>query len=174
MKTFCKAMLALAALVLTAGAVQASPVNYTFSGVIEDTNGAPTLVGEVFSGTFSFDDALLTNSTDFLDLTGLTVSFLGVSYTLADAAPGSAVDFFAGQVTGIDAYFAAANQLTLTNGFGSPYLNYISAAGVESNGSLTVTAVPVPEPAALALSLAGLGAAGFATMRRRRPAAVVV
>jgi hypothetical protein len=172
MKTFSKAMLALAALVLTAGAAQAAPVNYTFGGVIEDTNGAPTLVGEVFSGTFSFDDALLTNSTDFLDLTGLTVSFLGVSYTLADASPGSVVDFFAGQVTGIDAYFAAANQLTLTNGFGSPYLNYISAAGVESNGSFTVTAVP--EPAALALSLAGLGAAGFATTRRRRPAAVAV
>lgn len=166
MTTFRKALLALAALALTAGAVQASPVNYTFSGVIEDTTGAPSLVGEAFSGTFSFDDALLTSSTDFLDLTGLTVSFLGISYTLVDAAPGSVVDFFGGQVTGIDAYFGAANQLTLTNGFGSPYLNYISAAGVESNGSLTVAAVP--EPAMLALIVAGLGAAGFATTRRRK------
>ena len=169
MKTIRKALLALAALALTTGAVQASPVNYTFNGVIEDTTGTPSLVGSAFSGTFSFDDALLSNSTNFLNLTSLSVSFLGVSYTLGQASPGSAVNFLGGQVTGIDAYFSSANQLTLTNGFGTPYLNYISAAEIESNGSYTVSAVSaVPEPAMLALSLGGLVALGLVTARRRR------
>ena len=169
MKTIRKALLALAALALTTGAVQASPVNYTFNGVIEDTTGTPSLVGSAFSGTFSFDDATLDASTLFIDLSTLTVKFLNVSYNLANAAPGSVVDFSGGQVTGIDAYFGGVTQLILTNAFGNPYLTYISAVGAVSSGSISAFTA-VPEPTMLALSLAGLGAASFATTRRRRPA----
>lgn len=170
MKTFRKALLAVAALALTAGAVQATPVNYTFSGVIEDGG----LTGQTFSGMFSFDDTGLDASTGSLALTSLNFSFFGHSYTLAEADapagdPKGYANFSNGQAVSFDAVFVGSQALTFTDGFGSPYLAY-SSGNDFGTGSFTVAAAvsAVPEPSMLALSLAGLGLVGFATSSRRR------
>lgn len=157
-----KTLLALAATVLSLGVAQASIVSYNFQGVIEETTGTPSLVGEAFSGQFSYDDVTL-------ELASLNFSFLGESYTLGQATPVSFVSVDAGQAIGVDAFYDGAARLILTSGFGAPYLTYISATDVESFGSYAVSAVP--EPTALSLSVLGLAALGLASRRRRHTVA---
>lgn len=166
-----KTLLALAALALTAGAAQASVVNYTFAGIFES---GPVL-GEAFSGSFSYNDQSVTGiDSELVDLGSLVFTALGHAYTANGASQAA---FLNGDFVGIDAsYSYAGGGLAFVDGvfdLASAYAAYQPTGSVGSFGSYTVTLVP--EPAMLALSLAGLGAAGFATTsRRRRQAAAAV
>ena len=155
---------ALAALALAfAIGSSAQAATYSFSGVIED--GA--LAGQSFGGQFSFDDSLLAGSPDYLEPTALSLLFNGQTYSLGTALAGSSgIAFDAGKPIGIDAVWGDDSKgVTLTSGFGSPYL--ADTAG--NFGSVTISAAPVPEPASWMLGLAGLAAVG-AVVRRKRAA----
>ena len=171
-------VLALAASVLTLGAVQATPVNYTFTGL---TDGGSSHPGSSFNGTFSYDTADLVSGQDFVNLSSLSFTFFGDLFTLDMAVPDASGNPFAvadldalGAVVGLDTVFsfgAGVVETTLSYGFGSPFLSYVNQdSGQQEFADLSfspVLANTVPEPAALALGLVGLAAAGLVSQRRR-------
>lgn len=137
----------------------AATVNYTLKGVID--TGA--LTGLSFSGTFGFDDSLLSSNPDWLPLSSISVDFNGQTYALAGANPDATVSFDAGSVLGVDVTWGDDTQgLFLSTGFGDPRLGDPDG----NAGSYTVTAATVPEPSTWLLGLAGLAVMG-AVMRRR-------
>jgi len=157
-----KTLTALAVLSL-ATATQAATYNFTGSF---DNNANAT----VLNGTFSFDDAVVAAGgfDGTFDLTSLSLTFGGQSYTLAQSFPGSAyVQFEGGSLTGPNAHFTtpAGNGLDLQSFFGSSNFVY-TVNGVDQNGTLAISTA-VPEPASWALGLAGLAAIGLLTNRRR-------
>jgi len=168
MKTIRKTLLALAALALTAGAAQASIVNYSFTGAFD--SGPAT--GQTFSGSFSYtDDSLNGVADELVGLDSLVFTALGSTFTKSMAVDAPLAAFYDGSFVGIDAsyIFADGGGFAFIDGYfdlSSAYAAYQPLTGGGSIGSYSVTAVP--EPAALALSLAGLGAAGLAMSRRRR------
>ena len=162
MKTIAKkTSLALAALLLTAGAAQAASV--TFSGVIEEG----LLAGQAFSGLFSYADPLSGALPDSSPLTSLEFSFAGTNYNLAQADVGSTfANFAAGAVLGFDANYSGDTTLTFSTGFGSPFVAYsVASTGDFGAGSYRVNAVP--EPSTWLLSLGGLALLGAIGARRR-------
>lgn len=151
--------LALAALTL-AGAAQAA--TYQFQGSF-DTAATVT----VLTGSFSFDDTLAAAGgfDGTFDLTALTVSFQGQTFTLPQAT-NAYVQFEGGTLTGPNALFqtAAGGQLELQSFFGSSNFTF-NQAGKDQLGTLTISAVP--EPQTYALLLGGLAAVGFIARRRK-------
>ena len=162
-----KSMLALVAFTLAglAGAAQASLYNVT--GSFDANPGV-----DVLTGTFDFDDALVTagGADGAFDLTALNFSFNGETFTLAQAAANSAyVQFDGGTLTGPNGFFSTSGggSLELQSFFGSSNFTYVGARG-EQLGTLALTpAATVPEPASLALVLGSLAAVGFASRRRK-------
>jgi len=155
-----KTLLALAALVL-AGAAQASP--YTFTGSFDTDPSSP-----VITGLFNFDDSLVAagGSDGAFDLSSLSISFMGQAYSLSDATD-PYVQFEAGSMTGPNALFGlgGGNTLALQSFFGSSNFTY-SAGGVDTLGTLTISAVP--EPSSWALAVVGLAVIGGMARRRQR------
>ena len=72
-----------------------------------------------------------------------------------------------GQFLGANAVFTTgADQVSLTDGFGSPYLAF-AQGGLQGSATLTFSAAAVPEPESYALMLGGLGIVGFLARRRK-------
>lgn len=137
---------------------QAASQTYTFSGVL---NAAP------LSGTFSFDDALLSafvGADPLLSVAPLTnfhMSYGGVSYGLGDALAAPDVSYYDGAFLGLSysndtlsfvpGSFDASDAF-VTDGFYSANVTYTAA---------------VPEPETYAMLIAGLGMIALAARRRR-------
>ena len=157
-----KSLLALAALTL-AGAAQASL--YTVTGSFDANAGV-----DVLTGSFEFDDAeVAAGGFDGpFTLTALNFSFLGESFTLADATD-PYVQFDGGTLTGPNGLFTTSGgTLSLQSFFSSANFTFSPLRGDDQLGTLVITAAnTVPEPVSLALVMGGLGAAALGSRRRR-------
>lgn len=152
-------LLALAAFTLAAGAQAAT---YNVSGSFDSDPATPVLTGQ-----FSFDDTGLPADFDgTLDLTALSISFMGQTYTLAQAAD-PYLQFEMGALTGPNASFTLpSGTLALQSFFGTSNFTY-AANGSDLGGTLSFSvANAVPEPGTWALMLGGLAAVGVARRRK--------
>lgn len=171
LRTGAARLLALAALAGAAGTTAAATSSFSFSG---STDSGP-LAGQAFSGSFAFDDAMLTAGfSGSIDLVSFSLGLAGQTYTLASADATPTAFFEAGQFIGIDYVDvdspdtalrpAVALVPSLTGQLADAYLSYEGAGELVGFGSYSVSAVPEPGQWALLLA-GGLGLA--ATLRRR-------
>lgn len=148
----------------------AAPVTYDFSGIIDS---GPYL-DEPLSGTFTTVDAgsLTGMGDEYLALASFSLTFLGQTYSLADAHPTPVAHYADGAFLGLDLL-----SLTLDPWYGfvsgffaldEAYFAYQPSQGDAGYGTVTYRDVQasVPEPGTLALLMAGLGLAAWS---RRRP-----
>jgi hypothetical protein len=166
MYAFFRTSLLAALLLAGAPAAQAAVQTYDFGGTLD----SGFYLGASFSGSFSFDDAtLLGTGPEWLNVSSLFMSFLGNSYTEADADVGTVaeVGFLDGAFLGLSYSVSSGDpRFSVIAGSFDPsdaYLAYDTALGNSGSGSIAYA--QVPEPATYALLLAGL--AGFMAFRRR-------
>ena len=142
---------------------QAAIVNYNLAGTIE----TGLLTGETFSGTFSYDNSLLTGSDfEFLDVSQVNLNFLGSTFTAVNADPNPTVEFLDGNFLGLN--FSTSSftpEFSLIPAFGSTEATF-SYIGTNDNGSGPVQYALVPEPSTV-LGLIALGIGGFLVGRKR-------
>lgn len=147
-------------------------IGYTFDATLE----TGPLGGTAFSGSLSYDDASATGvGKEFLELTSLDFTMLGVSFTRADVKQG-------GQAIledGVLSYFTAAffppppdnsPVSDIAFGFGGPgVIGYTTPPGFTNFGSGQYTLHPsaIPGPSTLACVALGLGALAAAARRKR-------
>jgi hypothetical protein len=158
-------------LVAAPAAAHASPVTYNLSLV--------NIVGNVFAGgtgSFTIDDtpnfpvdAFFQNGAAGHDLTDLSMTIAGHTFTLADSDSPTSVDFLLGQLASINYDGSLANgrfQITLNSGL----LGYVYTdlrGGAFSTGQIFATPVAAtPEPSSILLL--GTGALGFASFAKRK------
>ncbi len=161
---------ALAALLLAAlPAAHAANQNYSFNGALD--SGA--LIGQTFSGSFSFDDAALSSSgTEWLSVSSLSMNFAGSNFTQANAAAGSAVEVayldgsFLGLSYSVDSSFPKFSVIPGYDHVSQAFVAYDTAA-VGGSGTGNINFAPVPEPESYAMLLAGLGLMGMVARRRK-------
>lgn len=149
----------------------AQAATYSFSGMMD----SGSLIGETFTGSFSFDDLGLTGiDLEILGLNSLSLSILGTTYTIANADSTPDVSFLNGSFLGL-----SYSVTTSTLGFSViPGLSDTSDAFVAydklSGGNIvdgqsgfgSIVYLPVPEPESYAMLLAGLGLIGLVARRR--------
>lgn len=154
------------AFLITLPAAQAAIQNYSFSGKLD----SGVYVGETFSGSFSFnDDAIINSNSEWLSVDTLNMTFLGYSFTLAQAIAPVEVGYSNGAFLGLS--FSADSDsfgFTLTPGdshLSQAFLAYDSNVGLSGTGDVIYAAVPEPET--YALLLAGLAVMGGVARRRK-------
>jgi hypothetical protein len=146
---------------------QASTVDYVFNG----TADSGSLIGESYSGSFSFDDTgLLLTGSESAALQSLSLRFLATDFDLASSASATA-DFQDGVFLGlsytVDAFDPSFSLVSGLADTADAYFAYTPAVGAAGFGSVSYSVVPVP--AGLALLPGGWAVlAGF----RRRTRAV--
>jgi hypothetical protein len=145
---------------------KAATVTYNLAGTIE----TGSLTGQTFSGTFSYDNSLLRGSGfEFLDVSQVNLSFLGSTFTAADADSDPTVEFADGIFLGLN--FSASSftpEFSLIPAFGNTVatFSYIGAND-DGSGSIQYTlSAAVPEPSTV-LGLIALGIGGFLVGRKR-------
>lgn len=156
----------MAALLVAVMPAQAAIQNWNYGGTFD----SGVYVDESFSGSFSFDDAALTNlGEEWISLSSIHLSVLGEQYGGQQLSAPAEVFFLDGALIGVGASFnAVPPQFTLVAGTfdrSESFLAYSPAAGFEGAGSISFTAA-VPEPETYGMLLAGLGMIGFMARRR--------
>jgi hypothetical protein len=156
---------------LFAGSAAAAIVNFQFDAILQ--SGA--LAGTNFSGAGSYNTQGSTGmGQEFLTLTSLNFTLLGVPFTRADIDQGGQAILQDGSL----AYFTAAffpppppnspvNDIAF--GFGGPgIIGYSTPPGFNFGaGVYTLSPSTIPEPAALRLIITGLTLMGFGVLRLR-------
>jgi hypothetical protein len=146
--------------------VQAATVNYNLAGTIQ--NGS--LVGETFSGTFSYDNSPLTDSGfETLGVSQVSLNFFGLTFTADDddSYPDyPTVEFSNGSFLGLNFTVSSFTpEFSLIPAFGNTVATF-SYIGTNDNGSgsiqYTFVSEPtsVPEPSTV-LGLIALGIGSF-------------
>ena len=160
------------AVTVMAIAFPASAANITYDFTVTPDVGP--LLGESYSGSFTFDDsALIGFDAEFITVDSLSFSFLGVDYTEADGALGEPeVAFFDGSFLGLE---FSEDGFSFVPGFfdlSEAFFTYDLASG-SGAGDIIYTQIPdqksVPEPASV-LALLAIGAAGATSALRRQSA----
>lgn len=147
---------------------QAAIQQYNFSGIMD----SGYYNGEAFTGNFSFDDATLTSiGSEYIDLTTLSMSFLGTTFTevdYLDVAPAVVFDggLFLGLEWSVDSVTPAVGFSFIPGFFDAneAFVAYDTSLGLSGAGN--VVYAPVPEADTYAMLLAGLGILGFVARRR--------
>jgi hypothetical protein len=155
------------ALSLGVGASIAAPVNYNFNGAVDF--GA--LLGETYSGQFTFDDAALTGSGDeYLPVSSLSFNFLGNAFDQSNGVAPPEAAFLDGAFLGLSFNVDAFNPGFATiPGFvdvSESYFAYDNGAGSAGFGSLAYSVSAVPEAETWTMLLPGLVLLGFFARRR--------
>lgn len=167
MRNFIRTTALAAALLAVFPAAQAA--TYSFSGMME----SGSLIGESFTGLFSFDDSSLSKTgEEYLGVGSLSMNFLGNVWNLSHLESGSAAEikFYDGIFAGLS-YSAklGSTAFTATPGFADTsdaFVAYDNSLGLSGAGSVIYAAVP--EPDAYAMLLAGLGLMGLVARRRAK------
>lgn len=137
---------------------QAATQGYSFQG---------TLNAVQFSGSFSFDDSLLTvfNASEPLltvaPVSSFLMSYAGASYSLADAWAAADVSYYDGAFLGVSYSNDVMSFVPGSFGVGEAF-------ATDGFHAADVIYAPVPEPETYAMFLAGLGLVGVAAHRRAR------
>ncbi len=167
MRNFIRTTALAAALLAVFPAAQAA--TYSFSGMMD----SGSLIGESFTGLFSFDDSSLSKTgEEYLGVGSLSMNFLGNDWKLFHLEVGSVaeVKFYDGVFAGL-AYSATwgttdFTTITGTSDASDAFVAYDSSLGLSGSGNLIYAAVP--EPDAYAMLLAGLGLMGLVARRRAK------
>jgi hypothetical protein len=167
MRNFIRTTALAAALLAVFPAAQAA--TYSFSGTMD--SGA--LIGQSFSGLFSFDDSALTKAgEEYLGVGSLSMNFLGNVWDLSIRENGSVaeVKFYDGIFAGLS-YSATWGTTGFTSAPGlsdtsDAFVSYDSQLGLSGGSSVIYAAVPEPE--SYAMLLAGLGLMGLIARRRAK------
>ena len=162
---------------LCAAVPAAQAATYSFSGMMD----SGSLIGESFTGNFSFDDLGLTGvnlEIRSLNSLSLSLSLLGTTYTLGNADAMPDVSFLNGSFLGLS-YSVTTSTLGLSviPGFSDTseaYVAYDMLSGGNvvdgQSGYGSIVYLPVPEPESYAMLLAGLGLMGVVARRRSQAA----
>jgi hypothetical protein len=167
--------LVIAALFSAVLPAQAAIQNYTFDGAFD----SGFYIGETFSGSFSYDDATITNSGfELVSLSSFDMSLLSNIYSLADASvdPDALPDvsFQDGSFLGLSLSInSVAPNIGFTFVAGSvdtsdSFIAYDTTLGFSGAGNMAYSqTAPIPEADTYAMLLAGLGVMGAVARRRK-------
>lgn len=153
----------------------AQAATYSFSGMMD----SGSLIGESFSGNFSFDDLGLTGiDLEIRGLNSLSLSFLGTTYTLGNADSSPDVSFLNGSFLGLSYSVTTStfgfSAISGTSDTSDAFLAYDKLSGGNivdgQSSSGLIFYLPVPEPESYAMLLAGLGLIGLVARRRSKAA----
>lgn len=156
MRHFLHTTALVAMLIAGHSAAQAATQSYSFAG---------TLNAAQFSGSFSFDDSLLTmfNASEPLltvaPVSSFFMSYAGASYSLADAWAAADVSYYDGAFLGLSYSNDAMSFIPGSLGVSDAYVT-------DGLHAADVIYAPVPEPETYAMLLAGLGLVGAVARRR--------
>ncbi|HMF54315.1 MAG TPA: PEP-CTERM sorting domain-containing protein [Edaphobacter sp.] len=174
MRNFFSALILVLGLAVVPAAAHASPVTYDLNLI--------NLAGNVAGGTGSFTiddtpkpfaDIFFQNGAAGSDLTDLSLTIGGNTFTLADSQALASVTFFLGQVSGVNYAGTLGNgffKITLDSaGLGYVYTDLLDGEFSAGLIHASPSAAPTPEPSSLLLF--GTGALGLAAFGARKFAA---
>ncbi|MDP2267348.1 MAG: PEP-CTERM sorting domain-containing protein [Thiobacillus sp.] len=153
-------------LMIAAPAAQAAVQIWNFNGTVDSGE----LLGQTYSGSFSFDDAALAGSADeWLGISSLMLSFMGNAYSEANAAAPAEVGYMDGRFLGLSySVNAAVNPFSFIAGTLDASDAFFAYDVMTAGGAGNVIYAPVPEPRDWMLMLSGLGMIGLMVSRSRR------